>query len=348
MHRSLAAALALLGMLLSAPSIARGSDEVGGLSEEIVRLQRLVESTQIEDDSWSQIQEHVGQGLREVAAEDAAGRQLLALSRLTSPRNTLLAYLYSAQQANSEEFDAEWREAQEELLARAPAVPTETGAVVRALAEAARLQLRPYHAASSSMAAATSNKSGLFYLGRAHAHADFVEWSGTLGLRGTLPPPPLRKLDAELEQLEREILEAYVPPRSIDRHSDFIVLHASFKLARELNEEGYRFGALNQYLDASTRLGAILSGAADTSDPAKLRETIGGLVERLRSEERDHGIAALYLEMAESALGDEPARARTIVDRVLPAYFAAIEASKIRETPDDASVRVTLVRWPYT
>lgn len=341
---------ALLGCLVVflLASSARGSVELGGLTEEIARLQRLVESTEIDDDSWGEIQEYVGQELREVAVEEAAGRRLLALSRLTGPRNTLLAFLYRAQQANPEEFDTEWRKAQEKLLANAPSVPTQTGAVVRAMAEAARLQLRPYHSASSSMAAATSNESGLFYLGRAHAHADFVEWSGTLEFPGMLPPPPLRKLDAELEQLEREILEAYVPPRSIDQHSDFIVLHASFKLARELNEEDYRFGALHQYLDASTRLGAILSVAADAPDEARLRQGIDGLTERLGDEERDHSIAALYLEMAESALGEEPARTRVIVDGVLPAYFAAIEASKIPEAPRDALVRVTLVRWPYT
>ena len=158
----------------------------------------------------------------------------------------------------------------------------------------------------------------------------------------------MRGLGAELDELEREILEAYVPPRSIDEHKGFISLHASFKLARELNNEGYLFGALHQYLGASVRLGMIMADPASDSDREKLKAAIDRLARRLGAEKRDPSIAVLYLEMAESSLDDEPARARVITESVLPAYFAALEASRDRAAPSEAEVTVTLVRWPYT
>ena len=74
MRRFMPAGLALIGILLAVPPSAGRSIELSGLTEEVARLQRLVESTDIEDDRWGQVKERVGKALDEVAAEDEAGR----------------------------------------------------------------------------------------------------------------------------------------------------------------------------------------------------------------------------------------------------------------------------------
>ena len=133
-------------------------------------------------------------------------------------------------------------------------------AVARALAEAALLQVRAYYEAGLDYGRNTMARDGLFYVGAAQAQRDFVALAGTLLPPSPKPLPPLRSLAPELDRFEDALLAAYVPPASIDRHSDFIAASASLKEARELDAAGLRYGALYKYLQAAQRLPVARDG----------------------------------------------------------------------------------------
>ncbi|MFI4946567.1 MAG: hypothetical protein ACHP85_25030, partial [Burkholderiales bacterium] len=146
-----------------------------------------------------------------------------------------------------------------------------------------------------------------------------------------------------------EVLAAYRPPASIDRHSDFIRASAALKEAHELDALGLRYGALLRYLQAALRFAPLrgVPAGPGTALEARLREYDA----RLASRERDDTIGRLFLETAQSlATGkdQDPALAQAIADFVLPKYFAALEPRKPAAKAPEPRVTVTLVRWPYT
>jgi hypothetical protein len=105
-------------------------------------------------------------------------------------------------------------------------------AAVRGLAEAALLQARAYYDASLDYGRSTSPQYGLFYLGAAQAQRGFVSFCLKLDEPSSRRPPPLRSLKGELDSLEAELLAAYRPPASIDKHSEFIAASALIKVKR--------------------------------------------------------------------------------------------------------------------
>ena len=64
----------------------------------------------------------------------------------------------------------------------------------------------------------------------------------------------MRRLSDELDALEGELLSAYKPPASIDRHREFIAASSTLKEARELDAAGLSYGALLRYLQAVLRV----------------------------------------------------------------------------------------------
>ena len=142
---------------------------------------------------------------------------------------------------------------------------------------------------------------------------------------------------------------AFVPPRSIERHSDFIRLNAALKTARELDASGRFAGAGYEFLDAIEQLGLLLGAPADPA--GTVRRRLDAERSALASGSRDDSLGVLFVERAESALarGGEggTAAASVIAASVIPAYGAMLEPSPARPAAD-AAVTVTLVRWPYT
>jgi hypothetical protein len=241
-------------------------------------------------------------------------------------------------------FEAEWERLEKRLIMSPPSIATGTAEVVRSMAEAARGRMRPYHGASSSIAAATTAASGLYYLGRVHSFGEWVKFCGSLKQPDLAPAPALRSIRPELARLEAELLEAYVPPRSIENHPEFISLHAKLKLSRELNEVGAHAGALYKYLETKLLFAEMMTEPAATEPPN--RQELDALALRLENAGRDDSIGRLFLEMAMGA--DDPLRVRAVVDHVLPAYLAALAPDAVAPTSVDAAVTVTLIRWPYT
>jgi len=86
-----------------------------------------------------------------------------------------------------------------------------------------------------------------------------------------------------------------------------------------------------------------------------VKEDLAAARARIDTSKRDESLAQIFLERAASQVAhadgsaptvDEWRSARVILDQVLPAYFAApVPAPK---GTSDKTVRMTLLRWPYT
>jgi hypothetical protein len=332
------------------------------LAAEIGRFKAYLASPGASGELWDQVKGGGEPVLRRAESALHDGRRLLALQRLAAVRETFSAarYLYGQPEAVRQDatgFEAEWRRVGE--LLRADPAPA-AGALVdlrpaalRALGEAALPQPRVYHGASLDYARSTVIDSGLYYVGAALAQRDLPAFLRGLGWTDAGEPPPLRGLGPELDALEREILAAYRPPASIDRHPDFIRASAALKEARELDALGLRHGALLRYLQAVQRFAPVVTaGSAGAPDADVALEAGLGELDRRLAGPRDHTIGRLFLEAAQALAGTgedrDPAGARGIVAHVLPRYFAALEpAGPVAPRPEPRAT-VTLVRWPYT
>ena len=353
---SLGALLAIAAATLaSAVPVARPSSS-DPLAAEIARWATFLKNNSSKNEMWTQVKEAVTPVI--ARAEDALrkGRRLLALQRLASAQANLAASVYlqerpAAQHADSG-FEAEWKRMGNVLRAdlRTPPPTAFAGvqpAAVRAMGEAALPQVRIFYDASLEYGRNTMPDAGLFYIGSAQAQRDFAAFCRSISAPSSRPAPPLRSLAGEIDRLEGEMLAAYKPPASVDKHGDFIRAHAALKEARELDAAGLRYGALLRYLQAAQRMAPIRKA------PATLRgATLADLDARLSSGRFDDSLGRLFLEAArdeaEEGEGRSPATAATIVEDVLPRYFAALEPARPAPPKPDARVTVTLVRWPYT
>jgi hypothetical protein len=148
-------------------------------------------------------------------------------------------------------------------------------AALRALGEAALPQLRVYYDASLEYGRNTMPDSGLFYLGSAQAQRDFVAFARTLAERSSARAPAVRALEPELDALDKEMLAAYRPPLSIDKHPQFITASSLLKEARELDAARLRYGALLRYLQAAYRFAPCASPRRRSTRPRSPRSSAG-------------------------------------------------------------------------
>jgi hypothetical protein len=288
------------------------------------------------------------------------GRRLLALRGLLAAAPDLQAARYLRKQIaaganDSAGFEAEWKRMGGELAAemRAPSSQAFDGmrpAALRAFAEATQPQIRLSYEASLEYGRSTMPDAGLFYLGTAAAERDQVAMCRKLAARWEAreEEPALRGLAVDLDRLEAEILAAYRPPASIDRHPQFIAASSMLKEARELDEAGLRHGALLRYLQAALH-SAPLRGDIGRKDRATLSKDLRALDHRLGGA--DHTLARLFVEVAEAdleAAKDPGLKTAAIVADVLPRYFAALQPAAPAPERGAARVTVTLVRWPFT
>ena len=291
----------------------------------------------------------------------ARGRTLLAIFRLGTVRPYLVAQKYvdslPDSMATPEALEGEWRRMgdvlHEDLRAPSPRSFADVHpAALRAMAEAAAMQVHVYYDGSLEFGRATDPGSGLYYIGQAIAQREWAAlcrgWSSPAG--GA--EPAFRTLGGELDSLEGEILAAYRPPASIDRHSEFITVGAALKEAREPDQAGLARGALLRYLQAAFRLDPLRS-APPKFDPLATPGRLRALETRFAGRAADHSIARFFLELARTDLDDTTASAThaiaaAVVDDVVPRYLAAIGPARPRAVLPAAEVTVTLVRWPYT
>ncbi len=291
------------------------------------------------------------------------GRRLLALQRLASVRVNLAATVYvdrlpGRQRDDAAAFESEWKRLGKTFGGERSASETSFAGVqpaaVRAVAEAALPQGRVFYDASLEYGRNTTPRLGLFYLGSAQAQREFAAFCRTLSESAAGARPAVRGLRGELDALEGEILAAYRPPGSIDRHSEFIAVSAAVKEARELDQAGLRYGALLRYLQAVQRF-AALRPASGRPEAGALESRLAELDSRLSGGGVDHTVGRLFLEAAQAEVaspaprpGGAPPSAGAIVSEVIPRYFAALEPAAAEKPKLSPGVTVTLVRWPYT
>jgi hypothetical protein len=219
------------------------------------------------------------------------------------------------------------------------------------MGEASLAQVGVFYHASVEYGRSTTPDSGLYYLGAAQGQREFADFVRALGPTAPLAAPPVRDIAGELEDLQNDLMTAYRPPASVDRHREFIVANSTLKEARELRAAGLRHAALLRYLQASVRVAPLRPGAAppDAAIPQKL----DALESRLGEGGLDHSLGRLLLEWARADLAEHATDGKALVaaavaSDALPRYFAALQPERPRAAATAPSVTVTLVRWPYT
>jgi hypothetical protein len=332
------------------------------LAAELARWSTFVASNTATDDMWKQVKDATAPGLVRVEQALRDGHRLLALLRLTSVRENLYASVYLGERTPAQRRDPAAFEAEFDRIgvvlkddlgpARARGLETLRPVALRAMAETAAAKTAVYYHASLDYGRSTTPDSGLFYLGAAQAQRDFLELARRLSLASGPPPPRLRALDAGLDALQGEVLAAYRPPASVDKHPEFIAVSAAIKEAKELEAAGAEYGALLKYLQAAIRFGALRT-PGPALDAAVIAPKLKALEARLGAGGVDHSIGRLILEAAQADLAEHASdgaavTAAAVATDVLPRYFAVLEPAPARPPTEPAKVTVTLVRWPYT
>lgn len=257
---------------------------------------------------------------RALPAADA-GHAFLALYHLQPAYEVQAAFAFSAASGvtTREQFVEAWQAAGEPRVA--PRDRRSRALFVEALAESAEVKAAATYRASLPYAEDDGVSGGLFYLGESHAVVKFAAFCRSLDLPAA-GPSPLRRpsLAPELDALEAEILDAYGKAEGTARQP-FITISVTLKLARTLDQEGRRPGALLQYLLARLRF-------AQTRTPAPagdIRARIAAA--RTFTPDRDHSIAEFFLQLAEANAGasDTAPLAVAVVADVLPAYRKAVK-----------------------
>ena len=368
--------LVLASMLLGAlGALAASTRSTDPLEAEIARLSDYLKTNRSTDEMWLQIKESSAPAMARVESAMKDGRRLLALQRLAAVAPNLesaeyLASLPPEARTSDAAFETAWKDAGRELASqlRPPSPSALAGvapAAVRGVGEASLAQVRVFYDASLEYERNTMPDSGYFYLGLAKAQSDFAALCRSLSRPSGLKAPAVRPLSSELDALEGELLAAYRPPASIDKHSDFIGASAALKEARELDSAGLAYGATLRYLQAALRA-APLTGKAPAMTREEAAKKIAEVEPRLADREggTDQSLGRIFLEAAQADLAsaaasnEPPAQASAIITSVLPRYFAALEPAKpaasrsagaaAKRSATQDVVTVTLVRWPYT
>ena len=332
------------------------------LAAELAHWSAFLAGNTSADDTWKQVKDATTPGLARVEQALRGGHRLLALLRLTSVRENLYASVYvgertAEQRRDPAAFEAEFHRIgvvlKDELGgSRPPGLDALRPVALRAMAEAAAAKTAVYYHASLDYGRSTTPDSGLFYLGAAQGQRDFVDLARRLSLPSGPPPPPVPGLEAGLDALQSEVLAAYRPPASVDKHPEFIGVSSAIKESRELAAAGAPYGALLRYLQAAIRFGALRT-PAPVLDAAAIASRLKPLEGRLGAGGVDHSLGRLMLEAAEADLAEHASdgaavTAAAVASDALPRYFAALEPPPARPRAEPATVTVTLVRWPYT
>jgi hypothetical protein len=359
------AALLILALARVSPGLGAGpgSPSPDPVAAEIERWSAFLRGDAASHGIWPGFKQN-DQPLLALAARDLAqGRRSMALRRLATAEVSLATGAYlSARPADQHQdlkrFEAEWARMGQVLRGGlGPPSPDVLAGVqpaaLRALGEAAVPQVGAYYSASLDYGRSTTPGDGLFYLATAQAQRDLAETCRRLSTPSSLKPPPLRSLRAEIDGLQSDLIRAYRPPASVDRHGAFITANATLKEARELDAAGLRYGAMLRYLDAALLVAPLRQPPPPRLAPAALRKRLDEFAARLSAGGIDHSLGRMILEeardeMAGAAPGTSPPAAVAAARDALPRYFAALRPAVPERPKPKPQVVVTLVRWPYT
>ncbi|HEU5453011.1 MAG TPA: hypothetical protein VFU76_13545 [Terriglobales bacterium] len=345
-------------LIFSVTLLAQAPAQDASIAREIHQLRKAA-GAQPPSDDWNSLKARVMQSLDLADRAARAGRNYLALEEMGRAMVVLEANQEAAQSAEAglKQFEKAWSKASVQLVADdQKARQWDWGsapAAVRAIGETAQGESLVLLEAARAYAGATQPQAGYFYVGQAKAQAHLAQFAHTLELRVSQTSAP-RDVSDEIRDLQQQINAEFQPPKSIERHSDFIVLNATLKLAGDLNRQKFYAGALYKYL-AAVQLLAMLDRNVPAQDArGQLRDAVAAARKALNAK-RDDSIAQIFVERAETLVISDAqpsdadwANAQAIVRKVLPAYEAAVAASRQPKRQAASLVRLTLVRWPYT
>jgi hypothetical protein len=351
---------AVLFALLTLP--AAGQDAASRVKAEVHRLQQSLKEHPIKSRELSEVVSSVDHDLTSATTALNAGRLYVAVEDLGRAMDLVDGLRRFVDKADAmtgglPAFEAEWSETGKRIsaiLAETQSTGNGTAAAFEALTETARAESIPLLEGGRGFAVATGPRDGLFYVGQAEGEAKFAKFCSLLPADSNRKRPEMRSVLPELQALQEKTNAAFQPPRSIELHSRFITLNATLKLAEELDASGSYAGALFKYLDAVRNYGMLDAKPLAPSEKDQLRKDLAAARQKLDSSAGDNSIAQLLLERSESQLAalapseDEWRSSRVMLDRVLPAYFAALHSRPEQRQTPGKTVDITLVRWPYT
>jgi hypothetical protein len=341
-------------------AIAAAQPQPDPISREAHRVSALLKQVKDDDPDWKDTKPQITAYLEQAQSNAAAGRNFRALEVLAEAEGLFIATnsMTESKKAGPPDiprFETAWRAAGKEITAFNENAQQQQWHdlpnAVRAIAESNQGKTTTLLNASRAYASVTDPQYGFYYLGQAQAAAAISRFAAGLPLHSRLKPPPLRSVLPELQKLQNEVLAAFQPPRSIEKHPEFIRLNATLKLANELDQAKLYAGALYQYL-AATELFAVMEapepdGATQEELKARIAKAQNGV-----GTARDDSIAQIFLERADAFIATPGQntwkRTAAIADKVLPAYAAYLQAAPAVANATGRTINLTLVRWPYT
>jgi hypothetical protein len=283
------------------------------------------------------------------------GRAYQALEEISRVRRALAgAKNPPASSVNLTGFEADWKKASVELPPRVATRPVlaKSPAAIRALAEAAVGETPVLVEASRAYASVTDASAGYYYIGQAKADVEELQFLTSLNV-AEKRKYSYHSILPELQKLQSQVIAAFQPPRSIDKHPDFIRLNSTLKRAFELDASKLYAGAMHQYLSSVQQLGMMEMTAPEGDARDAVRKKLEALATELARANSDSSLAELYVQRGLAQLdsvestADNWKTANVILSQVIPAYSEALASNA---KPQDAKklITVTLVRWPYT
>jgi len=214
------------------------------------------------------------------------------------------------------------------------ASPRRGGTILgRALAQAARNRAVKLHRASLPYGKADGVDSGLYYLGEARASLDYAKFVESLPVDAASDeaPPPPASISNAIASLENELIASFEKDRT---SGSAIVPSSMLKEARELADQKLYDAAALSLMEARLALSRATApqATADAALPAIPASASGA------------SLTSLFAAVARQR---GPEFQRLIVADVLPFYPKLFEPVTLA-VGRPATVKVTLVRWPYT
>ena len=194
-------------------------------------------------------------------------------------------------------------------------------AMARAIIHSTRYRVRPYYISSILYGKNTNPNQGLYYIGNSQANIDLALFYQSLRFSKAKPASKFVSLDKELDQLEREIIEAY-RTSSPDDQSRYNALNSTLKLAQELNAKSWYDGALLKYLDTVLVFGMLKKIETNPTEFSATKQKIEAQITTLTKDKFDQSIGLTFLELAQSYSANEAnsKRVKVILDEVIPKY----------------------------
>jgi hypothetical protein len=357
--------LALAAITLVCTTGAHSKDAATLVRSEVDQVKKLAAAQSPEEEMWKQVAPAVDRFVTMADTALAAGNLLYAVEAI-GKANEYVGAFESAKRAQQDKadraaFDSEWKSASLLLTSHEKNSQqrnwSATPAALRALAESSQGQGEPLLEGGRAFASLNDIVGGFFYVGQAKGQEHSAKFAASVPLNREGTALPLRSILPELHKLQQRTNVAFAPPRSIDKHPQFIRLNGTLKTAFELDSGKLYAGALYQYLQAVSYFETLDAPDLDEAKRFQVRGAIKAARQKLAKSTRDDSLAEMFIQRTETliakkngvdATAEEWKNAAAVVDHVIPAYYDYLASHPAKSDYQKPAVTVTLVRWPYT